>query len=903
MTEKRGNITMHTKRAVKQRVSTYMIDWPRATLILSFAVPFMIMFTLFIIRGIYPFGDRSFLFSDMYHQYMPFFSEFMEKIKAGEGLAYSYHVGIGSNFLALYVYYLASPLHWLAFLVPQQHLMEFMSYLVIVKIGLCGLTSCIYLRYHSRSRHGAILFFSCFYALSGFMAAYNWNIMWLDCVVLLPLIVMGLEKLVKEGKCTMYCVTLALSIFTNYYISIMICIFLVLYFLVLLLTEKRSLKILGNFAFFSLLAAGMAAILLVPEVFAILETDFGDMNFPETLKSYFSVLDMLARHEMCVSTERGLAHWPNIYCGAAVFLLMPMYALNHRISIRRKFGYLGLAGFMLVGFSTNMLDFIWHGMNYPDSLPARQSFIYILLIITMCWEAFRNMDKMEPKHILYGFLMAVGFLLFCEKFVDSDDFETGLEFLTLGFVTAYAILLYLYRTRDSRRWKEALAAVTFVIVVAEAGINTYNTSVGTTSRTQYLGQQGDYKALAAQAQELEEASSVQGQPFYRIEKFTRKTKNDATLAGFASASVFSSTMNSYVADLYKRLGMRYSKVYYGFDGATAFTSALLNVNYMFGENENEGNSIYSLAGSSGDISLYRCEQTLPFGYTAPSGYDVPGGFSGDGLKLQNQMVRELGVKGDLFTQVSSGQKDDDVKMVAETDGIYYAILTASGTKKVEADFSEHTRSFNDLKDGSVLYLGSMKQGESVTLSNGDKDDETPKISADVYVMDEAVLETALDILSENSLSNVAYDTTHVSGEIDLEEKGRLILSIPYEHGWTVTIDGEEVQPELFGGTLMAFDLEAGRHTLSMHYIPHGKYAGIAVSVVSIGIFVFILWRKRVRGGKNKEEAETIACAGDEAEVELPEERDGEGPGLPEEAGEKRREVPEEIDEKRLEEAD
>ena len=91
----------------------------RGISVLAFFVPAFIMLILFIIRGIYPFGDRSFLFSDMYHQYMPFLSEFVHKIKAGEGLFYSYNVGIGSNFLALYVYYLASPFNWLVFLLPE----------------------------------------------------------------------------------------------------------------------------------------------------------------------------------------------------------------------------------------------------------------------------------------------------------------------------------------------------------------------------------------------------------------------------------------------------------------------------------------------------------------------------------------------------------------------------------------------------------------------------------------------------------------------------------------------------------------------------------------------------------------------------------------------------------------
>ena len=353
---------------------------------LSLLLPGLIMLALFVGNGIYPFGDRSFLSGDLYHQYMPFFSELLHKVRGGENLSFSFHVGIGSNFLALFVYYLASPFHIFSLLVPEEYLIEFMSYLIVFKTGLAGLTSYLYLRKRSCTRDGGArretgaLFLSCFYALSGFMAAYNYNIMWVDCVVLLPLIVLGLERLVREGRCGLYCITLALSIFTNYYISIMICIFLVLYFLMLLVTERRSpgnifKRDVPRFALYSVLAGGMAAVLLIPEVCAILRTDFGDMDFPEKIESYFSVLDMLARHCVCVSTERGLAHWPNIYCGSAVLLLIPMYVTNRRIPIRERFCRMAFAGFMLLSFGTNILDFLWHGLNYPDSLPGRQSFI------------------------------------------------------------------------------------------------------------------------------------------------------------------------------------------------------------------------------------------------------------------------------------------------------------------------------------------------------------------------------------------------------------------------------------------------------------------------------------------------------------------------------------------------
>lgn len=811
----------------------------RIALILSFALPVIIMLAIFIANGIYPFGNRSFLYSDMYHQYMPFFSEFLNKIRAGEGLAYSYHVGIGSNFLALYVYYLASPLHWLALLVPEAFLMEFMSYLVVLKIGFCGLTFFLYLKNRFACKDSNMLFFACFYALSGFMAAYNWNIMWIDCVILLPLILLGLERLVKEGKCGLYCITLALSILTNYYISIMICIFLVLYFVGLLVTEKRSFRILCNFAFFSLLAGGLSAVLLIPEACAILETEFGSPDFPDKLESYFSVLDMLARHSLCVSTERGLAHWPNIYCGVAVFLLLPMYVMNQSISIRRKFVNLGLAGILLLGFSTNMLDFIWHGMNYPDSLPARQSFIYIFLILVMCFEAYQKAKEADRNQILYGYVAAVIFLLFCEKFVEHEDFFVGIEMLTLLFVTVYAVLLYLYRTRESRVVRNVLGLILLATVVTELTANTINTSVSTVSRPAYLDQLEDYEVLYQRTGELESAAE-NGSTFYRVEKFTRKTKNDGTLVGYPTASVFSSTMNSRVMDMYTQLGMRHSKVYYGFDGATAFTSALLNVEYMFGEHARYETPLYELLEQSGEVYLYESKAVLPFGYVAPTGYDLPEGYLNNGLKLQNAMVAELGIKGQLFSKVRSEASGHNVVFTAGSSGIYYGLITESGTKKIEEiGGALETHQFADLKKGGILYLGYLHEGETITLTNGDDSDETPKISADIYKMDETVLEEALAVLAANHLEDVAYDSRHMKGRITMEAPGRMILSIPYEDGWHITINGEEVQPELFGGALIAFDLEKGEHTISMNYTPEGQYAGIAVSLLSLAVLAIV----------------------------------------------------------------
>ncbi|MGN0403458.1 MAG: YfhO family protein [Acetatifactor sp.] len=806
----------------------------KITLLSAFLLPVFVMMILFVIKKIYPFGDASFLSGDLYHQYMPFFRELLRKVRAGESLDFSFYVGIGSNFMALLIYYLASPLHVFSLLVPERFLIEFISYLIVLKVGLCGLTATIYLQKHFKTNSPAVLLFSMFYAFSGFMAAYNYNIMWVDCVWLFPLIILGLERLVKEGKYGLYCVSLAISIFTNFYLSIMICIFLVFYFGFLLLTERgHRLRSVGYFTLFSLLAGGMAAIMLIPEARALTQTDFGDMDFPKKVVSYFSVLDMLARHCVCVSAERGLAHWPNIYCGSAVLFLVPMYLMNKKISIREKFLRLGLAGFLLLSFATNFLDFIWHGMNYPDSLPARQSFIYVLLVLTMCYDAFRRVREVDRQQILYGYVAAVCFILFCQKFIEQEHFELGVKLLTLFFVTVYAILLYLYRTREKRETILGIAIVAFVAVTVECCVNTWDTSIGTTSRSAYLGQLEDYRELYEMTKEREDS-------LYRVEKFSRKTKNDGTLAGYPTASVFSSTMNSQVMDLYGRLGMRHSKVYYSFDGATVFTSALLNVNYMFGKPDYEF-GLYDLVEESGEVGLYQCKYNLPFGYTVPYGYELPEGYEYQPMTLQNLMAEELGAGQNVFHRFSGTSRGNDVSFTAGQEGEYYAVLTTSGTRSVKCiGGSRNEEEFGDLKRGCVIYLGNLQQGQTLTLTNGDEKDETPRIDAEFYRVNTEELTKVLDALSAYHLDNVSWGDNKISGSISLKEARRLILSVPNEEGWTVRINGEETEAGTFGGCLVALDLEPGEYEIQMEYRAAGADAGIVVSAVFLTLYIFIV---------------------------------------------------------------
>lgn len=821
--------------------------------IVSFSIPFFTMLALFIISEIYPFGDRSFLNIDMYHQYFPFLTEFFHKLRNGDSIFYSWNAGIGSNFAALYAYYLASPLNWLCVLIPEAYLMEFMSYLVVVKIGLCGLTAGIYMSRHFKTDNMVIAFFALFYAMSGYMAAYNWNVMWLDCIVLAPLILLGLESLVTEGKYKLYCLSLGIAILSNYYICIMICIFLVLYFLIVLLpsAEKKLVSCLHFFTF-SLLAGGIGSLFLIPEILALQLSRFSSTDFPSTLKAYFSLFDVLARHCMDVAIETGLDHWPNIYCSVAVLILFPLYLTSKKIPAKEKIGKLVLLFIFLVSFSYNIPTFIWHGMNYPDSLPSRQSFLYILLLLTVCLDAYLHMKEASKTELAVSFSAAFVFILLAQKLVTDDAFSAQTWFLTGIFLVIYIILLYLLY--DQVRIPLYLSCLIVLVVVMEAGANTMLTSLSTVSRPDYLEHYETYHALQS------EQSARDENTFYRYEKVLRTTNNDAMLQNYPSTSMFSSTTNGLTNYFYSRYGMRTSKVFYCADGMTPLMSALLSQGYTFSEEELPQDGMYHLIKEQDGVYLYQNAYSLPLGFCiAPdetfeslliddrdTAFQIVAENKNDEIlpiDRQNTLALRLGAEGELFTELYSEDNAGFSTIEVPYDTRVYAYCDTTKHSEITAYVGEEElKTFKKLSNKYILDLGFHPAGTTITLQS--EKENTLHMTA--YSFDEEYLADLVMELSQNTLQIQEMSSDKLTGSVIADKDGYLILSIPYDPGFTILVDGVETEAALFEDMMTAVPLTAGEHTISLSYYPQGMTAGILITILSIVLFgvICIVERKK-----------------------------------------------------------
>ncbi len=845
----------------------------------AFLTPIVLLGIIVICGGAYPFGDNCILKTDFYHQYAPFFSEFRDKLQHGGSLKFTWDLGMGVNFIAIIAYYLASPFNLLIYFVNESHTIEFMTVMIILKAGFAALGMALYLKHRAPGEDFGAYIFSLFYALSGYYCAYYWNIMWLDSIAVFPLIMLGAERLISGKSGALYGAALGYCILCNYYIAIPICLFLVVYFFAFgVLTGYDSVgaffKTGLRFTLWSLVAGGIAAALLIPEIYALSATASSESNFPQTFSEYFSIFDMLARHMAGVETEQWLKHYPNIYCGSFVYLLFVLYVISKRISLKEKVIYISLSFFLLAGFAINVLNFIWHGLRYPNSLPARQSFIYCFLVIYMCFRAYGERKNATKRDVGTAAAVSFAFILLAQKLIDNDEFHFAVFYGALLLTAIYAGLLHLYRSEKIAPVTAAL--IVGVIAIAELATNTAVTSFTVTSRSAYIKNNDEIKSLVDEVREEDNG-------LYRFERITRKTKDDGAWLNFPSVSLFSSMANADCSKFFKAVGCESSTNAYSITGSTPLMDMLFGVKYGIYGKEQSFDDELELAAHKENIYIYRRKYTLPIGYVLPqraaSGWMTE---LDDPILVQNSLCDSLGV-GQVLKPVQSVVKDGSVtKADISEDGEYYAYSANAKTESVTVSKPDSKKTYEHLDRRYLIELGDLSAGDSLEFSSDDGGDTDIR----VYKFDYEVLSDIYDKMSAYTLKVTDYGDDYIKGTVDVDtaaagygrEKALMLITTPYDEGWTVKLDGEPVA--LYKGldTFVSFYVGDGEHSIEMSYEPRGLKLGLMITAISLAILVAAAiagWVMR-RRTEHVSHAQSDECIGEAVQEVKPEEAEGAG---------------------------
>ena len=835
--------------------------------VLAFMIPFVVSVCICAGAGIYPFGDNCILHVDMYHQYCPFFMELREKLTTGGSLLYSWNLGLGADFVSLFAYYLSSPMNWLLVLCPKGLVIEFMTFTTWIKIAAAGLCFFIYLKEHFElvgkdNKFHLItvmpaLVFSTAYAFSGYVATYSWNIMWMDSIAIFPLIILGLERLVKKNKPALYYIALASSILCNYYISVMICMFLCLYFVILFFEQKTGkIKAVLNFAWYSLLAGGTGAVLIIPTAITLGISGSGN-DLPEKMEWYFGIVAELSRLCNLAAPYTGNDHWPSLYCGAFTVLLVVMYVFNKRIKWYHKVPRILLLALFIVSFANNYLDYIWHGLRFPTSLPGRQAFLFIFLMLVVGFETYRKRKGNKLWHAIVATGICVVTIVLSMKEMEGVIPDTDLEvenytfILTEVFIVAY-MLAFSFNKMAGKRLRPMVRGFVFVLAMGEVILNMCVTGFYSLSRSSYLAKMDDYEVLIDMAEQDALSESVNGEKiFYRIEDFERKTKNDDCLYGYPSATVFSTLMNIEVSRFYQKMYLEGGKNYYCYNGATPLISSMMHVKYMLSDNAQGENALRTLVGQSGKYYLYENKYCLPLGFMmsreAIDAWDLN---LGNKINQINSLATALGAQDYMMVRISNPTIDvqkGKTTFTIKADGYYFVRHQGSSasTLNVRVNNEPITR-YNKASHNYLFEIGECKAGDVITLSNS----SNASVHFYLYRMKLEVVDQAYETLTQQTMVTEEFDDTQIKGHIDVKEAGQLIFSIADEPGWNLYVDGKEAEIEPLKNAFISVYLEEGRHEIELRYMSPGLPEGALISVVCVTLFVVtMLLRKKLAASR------------------------------------------------------
>ena len=848
----------------------------------AFCLPVILMLLAFLVMGIYPAGENQIAVIDMYHQYVPFLGELQAKLQSGGSLFYTWNGAGGSNFWNLLAYYGASPLNLILVLFPKKFLMEGVTLILLLKIGLAGSTMAVYLRAivwekDKRSADISLVGFATLYALCSYVMAYYWCIMWMDAVALLPLCILGLHKILDGRSGVFYTVCLALVVFINYYMAIMVCIFILFYYPVLYFVKVQGesaghfFKTTGRAVGYSLLGVLMSAVMLLPTWMSMQSTYYISADMPEKTELYNDLLDIL--NQMLPNAEltyrEGL---PNLYCGMFVVILLVFYWISRTIPLREKLLNGAFLVFLIFSLNINKLDFIWHGFHFPNQLPYRYTFMICFLLIAMAYQVFQRVDEIKVNHLWILLAAGGGYYLLAQKILTEHIKDLDLfVYSGLAWLALYVAILLLYK--KGRLPKNLLLILTVILLTCEMASNTCTSidQVGTTQRSNYYANEADIAKLVKKTEGTDDR-------FGRTEMNDNYILNCPAMYHYKGISQFSSSLNANATALMEHIGVEGApdKNRFNYNQTDPVTNAMLNIRYLIGKNLPIDDSDFKQIAKSGNSRLYESIYPLSIGYMTADTIRTWNYEQENPFMVLDDYVRA--VTQNKYTSVFTEIEPVDVsaaniELSSTGDGMWDSTLK-NETKKsktiltyqaqqagkqylfIEADDADAITVSQEKKDdkieirndcGSIVNLGEMDNGTEFTVTIEYKEGKGGSVVSHVCTMDETVWQDAYKMLSASMLDVTDYGDSYLKGTIDVQEDGVFVTSVPYEAGWKLKVDGHTREiDELIGGAWISTSLSAGEHQIELSFRPPGLIAGLLITLASIGLLIAAEWWRRRR---------------------------------------------------------
>ena len=845
---------------------------------LSILIPAVMILAIFLLLTITPFGNRTWLTIDLGQQYVDFFSYYQDTLlHHPEQFFYSFSKSIGGEMVSLWAYYLLSPFNLLFLLIPQSAIAMGVSLLIFLKLVSCTVSFAVLLDVKFKQRNWTTLLFALSYGFMSYLSANQFNVMWLDALIGIPLIVLGVDALLQKRNPLYYVLPLSLTILSNYYTGYMICLFLGLYFpyAYLMINDsfswKNFIKQFGRFIFYSLLAVGLIMVILLPTFYSLLGSKGTATSISWSLKSEYNPLLMASKlfigsfdfHEM----QKG---YPNIFVGSLALFSFLCYFKEKKISLSQRLYALFITVIILISFNIEMFDKLWHAGQLPNWYSYRFSFLFSfwLVFLGYQWTLKKTAVGLHETFVYFFLVLAtsIGFILFPQDYLQGWQIALGFG-LSMGIL--YGLILI-------GRGKASYQKFLISFVVIELLLN----SIITLSRLGYE-MNSEFSAYQSSLENWSTVLRPAKNEFYRSEKTMLRSKNDSLQVPTYGVSHFSSTFEKETEKFFDAIGVRQGTAYVNYSNGTLLTDALLGIKNTFIEttevpyNERwERKDLEDLLtiATFNEGHIVTNPNTLSIAYPMKAilkSMKVP---TNHPITMQNQLANALSGTAspkNIFTRVSYEttfeniigspvvyqqiQLEDNTQVgtitltfTPETDDpIYLEMAGTMGEEDMEMTLNGEPYAFYPVQSKPVLLsVAKNQKGQPQTLRITVKDDGFEFSKLNLYSLNTSLLNERLEQTKAQELKLETFSATHFAGTMEVLEDSTVLTTIPYSTGWKVWVDGQEVETYKILDSLLGFTISKGAHRIEYRYTTPFLLEGSLVSIASLLLLIFILYRRK-----------------------------------------------------------
>lgn len=751
---------------------------------------------------VYPFGDNSFLTNDLKYQYIDFFAWFRRVLLGEANLRYSFSQGLGMNTWGLYSYYLASPFNLLCVLFPADKLTLFVFIISALKLGCIHISSAWYVQKRFDLSKPAAFLLSLSFTFCSWTISNLCNPLWIDCLILLPICAFGCYELIREQKMIRLVIAIALNVmfcwYTAYINILFLCIFVLVEFVDYVAAEGFSwmltLDRAQRFAGAMMLGLLLSAWTFLPTILAMAKGG-PVLALGPLLKTGLKSLIRGFIPGMWVNN----GNTPQFYCGVIMMLLAISLLFNRKVSAKIRIATFVVTAVLIASSVLSPLEYIWCGMRVPNGFYSRTAFL--LGFFTM-WAAGYALQKLKERPAL--------------------------------------------RRAHRPAIVMPLLALTAIELFANAHVMWNQLYVG-------YSENANCTYVATATDTITAIQDQDSAPFYRIDRTTTRVDsaalNEGLALGYNQLSSYSSANNPQAIALLNSLGYssvgefstRYAEPILAVD-------ALLGVKYAIAEHAPVGyTAMPELAGAVN--SVYKNPFALSLGIAASKDIQNCTLDGENPFEKQNDLYGKiLGSKIELYTKIEATQTVDSQNLRQwnvtvpsssigylyinkdATAGSYWPVTLTIDQRTIENEawrFDNNIRQITGASDSASQHTVSIGVTEGSTSMPQDNEPV-------FYALNLKVFEQIIEKLRANEFVPAVFEDGEIEGEYTAEDDGKLLLSVPYDEGWTATINGAaaELAPAADKG-MSCLSVRKGANKIAMSYRTPGAFAGLAVSLATV----------------------------------------------------------------------